>query len=238
MMRYSLLAGLFVLSACHTALPPPPSQYSVTAPAGPVALRFAAASAELSGVQVRNLRALSLQIPATTFVDLAISGEPVQRRAQRVAHLLQRDVHIIIQPGMPVDEALVSVPGSAAITADACRRRAQGNPEDFWPGDDHAGGLFLPSGCATAMSIAAQTTAPTDLIVGRPLPPGAALPYAQAIERYYRRNDAAKKQEQPDEEGSAGDSSTAAAGMGGSSGAASAPAGNPLLGGVPAAPAH
>jgi type IV pilus biogenesis protein CpaD/CtpE len=91
----------------------------------------------------------------------------------------------------------------------------------------------LPPGCATAMSIAAQTTAPTDLLVGRPLPPGAALPYAQAIERYYRRNDAARKQDQSDQQDAGGDSgATAPAGTG----SASAPgsAANPLLGGVPA----
>jgi hypothetical protein len=31
---------------------------------------------------------------------------------------------------------------------------------------------------------------PNDLSRGRPLPPGAATPFASAIERYYHRNDA------------------------------------------------
>jgi hypothetical protein len=49
--------------------------------------------------------------------------------------------------------------------------------------------LLLPPGCATSAAIAAQVEDPDDLVRGRPLPPGSALPFAQAVERYYGRNE-------------------------------------------------
>jgi type IV pilus biogenesis protein CpaD/CtpE len=147
--------------------------------------------------------------------------------------VLQRNVRLRYQPGMAADEAVGTVPASG-ISADDCRGRAGRLTQDFWPGDDDRGALLLPPGCATATILAAQATAPADLIRGRTLPPGAALPYAQAIERYYRRNDqaSAKTASEPQEAGGEG-----ASPAGSASGAAAAGA-NPLLGGVPLGPGH
>jgi hypothetical protein len=227
---------VLLLSGCHTTPPPPPSQYGAAPPVAPLTLHFAAASHALSPEDSAALRALTPHIPATVTVDLTVSGAPAERRAHTVARLLQRNVRLLYQPGMAADDVIVTVPTSG-IGPDDCRGRAVRITQDFWPGDDDSGALLLPPGCATAAIMAAQAEAPSDLIVGRKLPPGAALPYAQAIERYYRRNDApgARPAADPQEGGGEGPSS---AGLASGAGGAGAGTANPLLGGVPLGQAH
>jgi hypothetical protein len=235
-MRRLAPAAILLLSACHTTAPPPPSQYGVAPPVAPLTLRYAAASLALSPGDIAALRALTPQIPATITVDFTASGAPAERRAQIVARVLQRNVRLLYQPGMAADEAVITVPGSG-ISADDCRGRAGRMTQDFWPGDDDRAALLLPPGCATAAIIAAQATAPNDLVVGRQLPPGAALPYAQAIERYYRRNDAPGAKTASEQQEGGGDMSSPAGSASGAGGSGAA-AGNPLLGGVPLGQAH
>jgi hypothetical protein len=233
MLRRIAPVAILLLSCCHTMAPPPPAQYGEAPAVAPLTLRFAAASPELSPDDRAALRALAPQIPATITVDFTASSAPAEARAQRVARLLQRNVRQMYRPGMAADEAVITVPATG-ISADACRGRAGRLTQDFWPDDDDRGTLLLPPGCATAASLAAQATAPADLIIGRKLPPGAALPYAQAIERYYRRNDAPGAKAAADPQEAGGDGSSSA----GSAGGAGAAAGNPLLGGVPLGQAH
>ncbi len=87
------------------------------------------------------------------------------------------------------DAAWLLLPPSAGITADACATAAGALPGGFLPESD-LGRLsqLMPPGCSTAAAIAAQVTQPTDLLMGRDLPPGASTPYADLIESYDNRN--------------------------------------------------
>jgi hypothetical protein len=73
---------------------------------------------------------------------------------------------------------------------DACGGEPARGLGDVWPGDDVHRIWLLPPGCATSTALRAMVVEPNDLLRGRPLPPGAATPFASAIERYYHRNDA------------------------------------------------
>ena len=96
-----------------------------------------------------------------------------------------------------------------------CLQPGQPGPPDNWPGDDDTLPRTLPPGCAVANALQQMVVDKQDLLRGRPLPPGAALPVARAIERYYNRGD-----------GPAGTDTTPAPALGpGSSAPATLPAG-------------
>jgi hypothetical protein len=84
-------------------------------------------------------------------------------------------------------------PGNGAqppdIVADACAGPPTLVVRGNWPELDPGRQRLLPFGCAAAAGLAAELVNPQDLLHGRPLAPGAATPFAEAVEKYYRRNE-------------------------------------------------
>jgi hypothetical protein len=179
-----------------------------------------------------DLRQLGRSLPVQTVPALHESdaGPLATRRAQEVARQLARPVQIVVVTDMPADQTVLVVPNSG-IVADACRGGGVRELGTMWPGNDAIAPVLLPPGCATAQDIAVQTTRPEDLLQGRPLPPGAAMPYAAAIERYYHRNDASQSNATQTSAAQGG----ASAASGSSSGSAEAPGSTPgvLVGPLP-----
>jgi len=95
-------------------------------------------------------------------------------------------------------------PGAAGVVPLSCLGPGQPVGRGIWPGADNSSPVLLPPGCAVDQAIAAQVTAPNDLLRGRKLPPGPSWPYAQATERYEHRNDGASGQEGSGGRGSGG----------------------------------
>ena len=153
-----------------------------------VPLVFVPGRAQLGVTQEAQLRNLAHDLPVQAVTALQTFGPLGPTRADEVASLLERPVQLIGAPGMPPDEGLLTI-DSPPIVADACRGKGVRTLGSIWPSNDTAAPVLLPAGCATAVNIEAQTTEPGDLLFGRPLPPGAATPFAAAIERYYHRND-------------------------------------------------
>jgi type IV pilus biogenesis protein CpaD/CtpE len=188
--RGVLVAGALnlLLAGCVPGPPPPASQYHSAATVTRVPLVFVAGRAALTDAEGSELRGLRHALPMQALSALYLSGPLAASRATVVAGLLGRQVQLVSETGMPPDQGLLLITGPA-IVADACRGKGERMLGSIWPGNDDAAPWLLPPGCATALDIEAQTTRPADLLVGRPLPPGAATPFAAAIERYYHRND-------------------------------------------------
>ena len=188
--RGAVLASWLLLSlaACVPGPPPPASQYRQAATVTRVPLVFVAGRAQLGVTQEAQLRNLAHDLPVQAVTALQTFGPLGPPRANEVASLLKRPVQLIGAPGMPPDEGLLTIE-SPPIVADACRGKGVRTLGSIWPSNDSVAPVLLPAGCATAIDIEAQTTEPGDLLFGRPLPPGAATPFAAAIERYYHRND-------------------------------------------------
>ena len=188
--RGVLVAGMLtvLLAGCVPGPPPPASQYHSAATVTRVPLVFVAGRAELTDAEGAELRGLRRALPVQALPALYVSGPLAASRATVVAGLLGRQVQLVSEGGMPPDQGLLLIEGPA-IVADACRRKGERMLGSIWPGNDDATPWLLPPSCATALDIEVQTTRPADLLVGRPLPPGAATPFAAAIERYYHRND-------------------------------------------------
>jgi hypothetical protein len=183
-----LLLVLVPLAACVPGPPPPASQYRQAETVSRLPLVFVAGSAQLTEAENARLRMLRLGLPVQAVPALQADGLLAERRANEVARRLGRPVQLQVVPGMPPDQALL-VTWSPAIVADACRGPGERELGSIWPSNDDMAPVLLPPGCAAAVDIQAQVTAPGDLLQGRPLPPGAATPFAAAIERYYHRND-------------------------------------------------
>jgi hypothetical protein len=179
------------LVACEPGPPPPASQYRQAEIVPPLAISFAPGDMHLPETVKWDLRQLGRSLPVQTVPALHESdaGPLAARRAQEVARQLTRPVQLVVVTDMPADQTVLVVTNSG-IVADACRGGGVRELGTMWPGNDAIAPVLLPPGCATAQDIAVQTTRPEDLLQGRPLPPGAATPYAAAIERYYHRNDA------------------------------------------------
>jgi hypothetical protein len=177
-----------LLAGCVPGPPPPASQYHSAATVTRVPLAFVAGRAALTEGEGAELRGLRHLLPVQALPALYVSGPLAAARATVVAGLLRREIQLVSEAGMPPDQGLLLIAGPA-IVADACRGKGEHMLGSIWPGNDDATPWLLPPGCATALDIEAQTTRPADLLVGRPLPPGAATPFAAAIERYYHRND-------------------------------------------------
>ena len=189
--RHLTLVLLVLLVACAPPLPPPPSQYRATAVATRMPLLFAPRTARVAHWDRARLRTMRWVLPAEAVATLQASGPLAVRRAHVVAWLLDRPVQLVAaEPGVPVDQALLLI-FKPAIVADACRGPGERGLGSIWPGNDTVPARYVPPGCATAAALQAQVVQPYDLVVGRPLPPGAAMPFAAAIERYYHRADGA-----------------------------------------------
>jgi hypothetical protein len=188
--RASLPAWLLplLLAACVPGPPPPASQYREAAAVTRLPLVFAPGGTQPIDSENAELRDLSRSLPVQAAPVLRASGPLAFARAQAVGRLLLRPVELVAAPGMPPDQALLVISGPA-IVADACRGPGVRQLGSNWPSNDDDAPVLLPPGCAVAVNIEAQTTRPADLLQGRPLPPGAAMPFAAAIEKYYHRND-------------------------------------------------
>ena len=91
----------------------------------------------------------------------------------------------------PAPEAgrYVAVGAAGPAVSTNCLGPGQPETRGIWPGQDATRHRFLPPGCASSTAIAAMVVEPGDLLRGQPLAPGAALPVARAIERYYNRGE-------------------------------------------------
>ncbi len=191
------LIVLISLAACVPAPPPPASQYRPAETVTRVAVLFAPGTARLAAEDRARLRGMRLVLPAQSVATLQASGPFAVQRAEVIAHWLDRPVQLVAAlPESPVDQTLLVI-SSPAIVADACRGPGERELGSIWPGNDDVPARLLPPGCATAAALQAQIVEPYDLLMGRPLPPGAATPFAAAIERYYRRNDAGQSSGAP-----------------------------------------
>jgi len=223
--RYLTLVLLVALVSCAPGAPPPPSQYRSTAVATRVPVLFASGTARVARPDRARLGTMRWILPTQAVATLKASGPFAVPRAEVVAELLDRPVQLVAaQPGMPVDQTVLLI-SKPAIVADACRGPGERGLGSIWPGNDDVPPRYLPPGCATAAALQAQIVEPDDLVAGRPLPPGAAMPFAAAIERYYHRADAAQS--------SAGQSEGQAADQSGSSSTATAGAPGLLVGPLP-----
>lgn len=156
-------------------------------------LAFWANTAVLTPDRAAALQRLHGDLPAGGLF-LAVAGGLAESRAQQVGAALNRVVSPVPQPLPPspgsIDAALLSV-ATRRLVATACLTPGQPVPPGSWPADDAARRRSMPPGCATANALQQMTVSQEDLRHGRPLPPGAALPAARAIERYYSRSELA-----------------------------------------------
>ncbi len=239
----ALLTAPILLAGCVPPAPPPASAYRAAPQFAPATLRFAPDADETLPLDTNRLRALRLYLPAGALPELFIAGPRSFRRAQVVRRLLERPVavHLVEDEMALPDAAVLLVPAQGGVIADACLGPGQPVLGDIWPGDDARRTALLPAGCAVETALQSQVAAhggDADLLHGRPLPPGAATPFAEAIERYYRRNDPRERLAP-----AAGDSSSNSGGRsGGSAPAGAGPSSaeetdsaNPLLGALPRA---
>lgn len=247
-MRGSVLALALAVGACATATPQYASQYSVAAYDIVLSLRFQPGRAGLLPTDQQSLARLGLELPETVVPDLYAAGPLAAVRVAAVDAALQRPVRwlqdgrsdpgrvVLSDPGRVVlsdpERVVLIVRTPPEIVADACRGPGVRLPGNIWPGSDDAAPLILPPGCAVANSIKVQVTSPGDLVRGRDLAPGAALPYAAAIERYYHRNDQAQAVTASSSAGDAGGAGLTSS----SADPARAAAQNPLPGGLPPPP--
>lgn len=235
---------------------PPPlraaSGYRVIQQVPPLVLAFAPASNELSAANAAHLQALGAALPTGVLPELYASGPRALARARTVRLLLDRPLILHPAPARDgtaadPDLAVLVAPVPAGVLAKACLGLGQPVVGDLWPGDDAGRARLLPAGCAVASALQAQVAAGAgtgDLLQGRPLPPGASAPYADAIDSYYRRNDPSQRAS-PASSGGGGGGAARSEGMAPVSAPASAPsqppagqAGiNPLLGQLPGDPA-
>jgi hypothetical protein len=195
--RHLALVVLISLAACVPPPPPLASQYRSAVTVMHVPVPFAPGTARLAAVDRARLREMRLVLPIEAVATLQASGPLAVQRTKRVAHLLGRPVELVAaSPESPVDQTLLVI-SSPAIVADACRGPGERALGSIWPGNDDVPPRLLPPACATAAALQAQIVEPYDLLAGRPLAPGAATPFAAAIERYYRRNDAGQSNAGP-----------------------------------------
>lgn len=254
-MRLALLAAvLATATGCTPPVPPPASAYYAAVQVPPLVLAFAPEADEPAAADAARVLLLGAALPAWVQPELFATGPRTLARARAVRRLLGRPLVVLPAPplpGQPPDQNLAvlvtRVPGGTV--ADACLGPGQPVLGDVWPGDDPRRARLLPAGCATATSIQVQVEAAgagSDLLRGRPLPPGAATPFADAIERYYRRNDPSQRGNAPtgggadrtgDANASGGDAAPSVQGTAGQGAPGVNPA-NPLLGPLPGSPAR
>lgn len=239
-----------LLVGCTPIAPQPASGYHAVRQIPPMVLAFAPASNEPSAADAAYLRALGPTLPAGELPELYAEGPRALARARAVRRFLDRQ--LVLRPVPPHNGAatdpdllvlVTSLP--AGVLADACLGPGQPVVDDLLPGGDARRARLLPAGCAVASALQAQVAAGAgngDLLQGRMLPPGASIPYTDAIESYYRRNDPSQRPS-PASSGGGGtsrsESTTSAAAP--TSTPPQAPAGqvgiNPLLGPLLADPA-
>ena len=245
--RFALLA---LLAGCASPAPFAPSQYGIMPATPPLVLAFAPGFDAPAPADTAQLRYLGAVLPSWVVPQLIIEGPRTLARARVVRDVIGRPVAVFRPPpsdrATGPDVAVLFLPSPPGIVADHCLGPGQPIGGTLWPGDDARRPRLLPAGCAVAAAMQAQVAAAGgsgDLLQGRPLPPGAASPFADAIEAYYRRNDP-NQRASPAASSKSGNQGTSDAGapMPGTTVQTGAPApvpaqANPLLGPLPVAPA-
>lgn len=227
--------GLLVLAGCAPPGPPVASQYHPILSQAPITLAFAPGRERPYPDDAARLRALAVTLPTRVMPEFYATGPLAGARAHAIGDLLRRPVVLRPERAAPVammpgpDVAVLVLPVQSGIMADACRGPASSGVGDIWPGDDTRIPRMLPAGCPAATDIQAMVVNQSDLLYGRPLPPGAATPFGAAIERYYHRNDGPPPSQSTGQQQPAQETSPILGGI---------PAGlqNPLLGPLPATP--
>jgi uncharacterized membrane protein YgcG len=183
--------SLGALSAC-ASVPAPLTAYGYRAPAPgeTILLAFTPGGNDPVSADARRLRDLRATVdPRVQVLLIEAPGPAALPRANRVARLSRHPILLRMVRSVATDAAWLLLPPSAGITSEACATAAGALPGGFLPeGDFGRLGQLMPPGCSTASAIAAQTTQPSDLLMGRDLPPGASTPYADLIESYDNRN--------------------------------------------------
>lgn len=120
-------------------------------------------------------------------------GQLAAVRADAVARLSGRPVQIV--PGSAAlaaagaaDQGVLVLPDAADVALDPCLGPVGRGVGGLLPGSERNTQAMLPPGCATEQMLRAQAADPSDLLRGRPLAPGTALPFAEAAEKYLQRN--------------------------------------------------
>jgi hypothetical protein len=154
-----------------------------------LALRFVPNGVALDTPSLDALTQLRPLIPTGTDVALSTDGALASLRAGTVALVLGRPVTALsVAPPTASLEPLGSLGFTRTqLLADSCLDKPQRVGRNLWPGDDADRQALLPPDCAVATQIQRQVVAQDDLLQGRPLAPGAAGPYARAVELYYQR---------------------------------------------------
>ncbi len=158
-----------------------------------IPLAFQVNSTVLTPGSVILLSELRSDLPTLSSLSLGGSVAMTEARAQQVGFELHRFVSVaeptFVGPGA-ADLAVLLVTTHRLVATD-CLAPGQPVPRDNWPADDPFRARSMPPGCAVANAIQQMAVSQEDLQRGRPLPPGAALPVARAIERYYSRSEVA-----------------------------------------------
>ena len=222
-----LWSGLLLGSVgCQPASVLPTPYYELQQPIAPMTIGFAPGATRPSpGAEI--LGPLGAGLPERAWVVFYSAGVLAPDRARAVSRMLRRPVEVLPPSrdlALPADSGLLVVQVAPGIVYDACRGPGGRGIEDNWPGNDEGRAVLLPPGCAVGRALQAQMVDPSDLLQGRPLPPGAAMPFTAAIEKYYRRNEAGMSGAAA-EPAAPRDSSTQVS--------TPAPTGNPLLGSLP-----
>ncbi len=194
-MRAALALGLVAVCACACVDPylPNASLYVQQDAVQAVPLAFVSHTAVLTPDSAAALQALRGDLPAVASLSLAVAGGLAERRARQVGAELGRVVTPVPEqlsesPGL--DPAVLSVVTRRLVATD-CLAPGQPDVPGSWPADDAFRLRSMPPGCAAANAMQQMAVSQQDLQRGRPLPPGAALPVARAIERYYSRSEQA-----------------------------------------------
>ncbi len=236
MRRLVPILAAMLLAGCLPSPPPPANQYRRAESIPPFSLWFAPDGARLSAQNAAQLQALAPRLSVDDVPDFYAAGPQAPARAATVGNHLGRPVRLVPATGLAPGQTTLVIHMPSGIIPDACRGPGQREAGTSWPGNDSVAPPLLPPGCATAAVIQAQVTNPEDLLHGRPLPPAAASPYAAAIERYYRRNDAPQSTGATEGDGGSATQAQTTGTPATEQGAATSA--NPLLGGLPQAPAH
>ena len=184
---------VFALGGCVDQRLPSANTYSQQDVVQQVPLVFQTNSAELTPLTMAMLQTLRPELRAESSLTLVGSNDLAGPRARQVGTELQRFVAPApgARPAAGQDDSAVLLVTTHRLIGTDCLAPGQLFTRDNWPADDASRPRSMPPGCATANAIQQMVVSQEDLQRGRPLPPGAALPVARAIERYYNRSEAA-----------------------------------------------
>ena len=188
MWRPGLFVAALLLGGCVDQHVPNAGSYVDDAMEDAMPVTFLPDTARLTPESRAALLSLKHRLPPGATLML-LAGDRVEDRASAVASALGLDVSL---PAVPDDQLSRTDRAELVVTSrrllpTECFAPGQPVPRDNWPGDDDTRARTLPPGCAVANALQQMVVDKRDLVRGRTLAPGAALPVARAIERYYNR---------------------------------------------------